>query len=370
MGARKNSKYNSIYTEIRTAIVNERFAPGDQLPTEYELCQKYSVSRPTVTRALNKLQSEGLVHRRSGAGSFVSSALDSSSKPSQLYFGLLIPRLGVTEIFEPICASIAQQSRSNNFHILWGDSGAHGDSPLVEAAEDTCRRYIEAKVSGVFFVPLELVDGHREGNRRIAQMLNEADIPIVLLDADYLPFPERSNSDLVGVDNVQAGYTLTNHLIEHGATRVDYLYRPNSAQTIFARIRGYKCALLDAGIVPSNSWIHEAEPGDADEVRSLLEGGASDIVCANDATAVMLAHTLEELKVRVPKDVRVTGMDDVKYSKYSRVPLTTVRQPCDTIGRLAVTAMMSRLKNRGAEAVTFSAQPELMVRRSSIRESS
>ncbi len=368
MGARKKSKYNRIYEEIRTGIVNSRFTAGEQLPTEYELCREYSVSRPTVTRALNMLQNEGLIHRRSGSGSFVSSLPEASPKSTQTYFGLLIPRLGVTEIFEPICASIAQQSRSNDFHILWGNSAAHGDVSVAEATEDTCRRYIEANVSGVFFVPLELVDGHWEANRRIEGMLNDAGIPIVLLDADYLPFPQRSNSDLVGIDNVQAGYQLTSHLIQQGAARVDYLYRPYSAQTIFARIRGYKCALLDAGVVPSDSWIHEAEPGETDEVRALLKSGATDIVCANDATAFTLLHTLEELGVRVPEDVRITGVDDVKYSKYARVPLTTIRQPCDAIGRLAVTAMMSRLRNPDADPFTISAHPELMERRSSVRE--
>ncbi len=368
MGARKNSKYSQIYEEIRSGIVNGRFRPGEQLPTEYELCRQYSVSRPTVTRALNMLQSEGLLHRRSGSGSFVSSVPAERDQTSQIYFGLLIPRLGVTEIFEPICASIAQQSRANNFHILWGDSAAHGDASVIEAAEDTCRRYIEANVSGIFYVPLELVEGHTEANRRIAAMLEEAQIPVVMLDADYLPFPERSRFDLVGIDNVQAGYRLTRHFLEQGATRVDYLYRPYSAQTIFARLRGYKSALVDAGIMPEGSWVHEGEPGETETVRALLDTGATDIVCANDATAFTLLHSLEELGARVPEDIRLTGVDDVKYSRYARVPLTTIRQPCDTIGRLAVTAMMSRLNTPDADPFTITAQPELISRRSSQRE--
>ena len=366
MGARKRSKYNHIYEEIRAGIANKQFAPGEQLPTEYELCRQYAVSRPTVTRALNMLQSEGLLHRKSGSGSYVGTVPEQRPETSHMYFGLLIPKLGVTEIFEPICASIAQQSRANKFHILWGDSAAHGNVSVVEAAEDTCRRYIEANVSGVFYVPLELVEGHREANRRIAAMLEEANVPVVMLDADYLPFPQRSRFDLVGIDNAHAGYRLTRHFIDQGAERVDYLYRHNSAQTIFARIRGYKSALLDAGIVPSDSWIHEGEPGETESVSALLDSGATDIVCANDATAFTLLHSLEERGVRVPEDIRLAGVDDVKYSKYARVPLTTIQQPCETIGRLAVLAMMSRLRDPDAEPFTISAQSEMMERRSSV----
>ncbi len=44
-------------------------------------------------------------------------------------------------------------------------------------------------------------------------MLERAGIPIVLLDRCFEPYPDRSNFDLVGIDNHRAGYVLTRHLI-------------------------------------------------------------------------------------------------------------------------------------------------------------
>jgi GntR family transcriptional regulator, arabinose operon transcriptional repressor len=74
-------------------------------------------------------------------------------------------------------------------------------------------------------------------------------------------------------------------------------------------------------------------------------------VCANDRTAAGLMHTLLGLGYRIPKDVRVVGIDDVGYASLLPVPLTTVHQPCRDIGVTAMTVMQERL-----------AQPEVPTR--------
>src|SRR5438309_747044 len=78
-----------------------RWKEGDRLPSEAELVRQFGASRITVGRAVRDLQQAGLVERRAGSGSFVRAA---RARPSPgLSFGLLIPDLGETEIFEPIC---------------------------------------------------------------------------------------------------------------------------------------------------------------------------------------------------------------------------------------------------------------------------
>ena len=73
MGARSNgnsAKYKRIYEELREAVAAGRYRQGDKLPSEVELVEQFSASRPTVARALAKLESEGLVQRRAGSGTF------------------------------------------------------------------------------------------------------------------------------------------------------------------------------------------------------------------------------------------------------------------------------------------------------------
>jgi GntR family transcriptional regulator of arabinose operon len=202
---------------------------------------------------------------------------------------------------------------------------------------------VSKKVSGVFFAPLELTPEKDVINRRIAEVLDKAGIPLVLLDRDLVPHPDRSGYDLVGIDNRRAGYTITSHLLQHGCRRVAFVGRPRSAPTVDARISGYKEAMGDAGLAPS---IHRIDPEDAAELKRIMAKGRPDgFVCANDFTAAQLLKTLNALSVSVPDQVRMVGIDDVKYAGLLPVPLTTIHQPCADIGAVAIGAMLQRLSN-------------------------
>ena len=105
-------------------------------------------------------------------------------------YGLLIPRLGDTEIFESICGQISREAERARYSLLWGDISQSAQQNLV--AERTCEPYLRQRVAGVFFAPLELSAGKDEVNQRIASILSDAGIPIVLLDRDLASFPNRS----------------------------------------------------------------------------------------------------------------------------------------------------------------------------------
>ena len=68
---RNFSLYHQIEAILLEQIVTGEFAPGTQLPTEKELCDLYHVSRPTVRQALVGLESQNLVRREQGRGTFV-----------------------------------------------------------------------------------------------------------------------------------------------------------------------------------------------------------------------------------------------------------------------------------------------------------
>ena len=85
------------------------------------------------------------------------------------------------------------------------------------------------------------------------------------------------------------------------------------------------------------------------EDRRLIENILREIepeafVCANDLTAARLMQTLANLGVGVPEEVRVVGIDDVKYAGLLPVPLTTQHQNCGDIGAAALSAMLERLE--------------------------
>src|SRR5262245_53203517 len=92
-------KHRQVYAALWRDIQSGRLKRGDRLPSEAELVRSFGASRITVGRAVRDLQRDGLVERRAGSGTYVKTPY----APRAMSFGLLIPELGETEIFEPVC---------------------------------------------------------------------------------------------------------------------------------------------------------------------------------------------------------------------------------------------------------------------------
>jgi GntR family transcriptional regulator of arabinose operon len=355
--------HRRIYHALERDILRGRWQPGDRLPSEAELVGIFDVSRITVGRAMRDLQAAGLVERRAGSGSYVSRSAHRPA-PGGHSFGLLIPDLGETEIFEPICQGMMSSPLAREHALIWG-SVRGAEATKEERTWQLCRQYIERKVAGVFFAPLELTAGKDEMNRRIAGALDEAGIPIVLLDRTVLPYPERGAHDRVGIDNRRAGYIMTEHMLRLGCRRIAAVGLPDAAATVDEREAGYREALFRSGLNVDAALIRRLDPADPELVGELMEAERPDaIVCANDRTAAQLMHTLFDLGYGVPDDVRLAGIDDLEYAKLLRVPLTTLRQPTREIGAAALAAMLDRVTFRDLPTRDILLQGELIVRRS------
>jgi GntR family transcriptional regulator of arabinose operon len=333
-------KYQQIVEAVKNEILSGRYQPGQKLPSEAALVKRFGASRITVGRALRELRQAGLIQSRAGSGSYVGPA---ASGDEGLLFGLLIPNLGDTEIFGPICQGMSQAPQARKNALLWGNI-----APDPEAKEEQtwelCQQYIAKKVAGVFFAPLERAAANDQTNHRVISALERANIPVVLLDRCILPYPRRSRHDLVGIDHRRAGYMITEHLIKLGCRRIAFVGYPNSAATVTARIGGYRDALFTAGISIANDLVRTIDNDQANDVQMIMETLKPEgIVCANDRTAGHLMHGLIQMNYRIPQDVRVVGIDDVEYASLLPVPLTTVHQPCKEIGMAAVAAMLERV---------------------------
>lgn len=353
-------KYKQVYSALWREIQSGRLKRGDRLPSEAELERRFGASRITVGRAVRDLQSAGLVERRAGSGSYVTTPRSAAA----LSFGLLIPDLGETEIFEPICQGMMSSPLAREHALVWGSPHGGGASK-DERAWQLCSQYIDRGVSGVFFAPLEVASPKEDVNRRIVDALDEARIPVVLLDRTVVPYPRRGHHDLVGIDNRRAGYVITEHLLRLGARRIAFVAQPHAAATVDAREAGYREALYVWEAPVDRALSRRMDPEDGAGVRALMDSSRPDaIVCANDRTAARVMRTLLRLDYEVPGDVRLVGIDDAEYASLLPVPLTTLRQPTRQIGDAALTAMLERVARRDLPPRDILLQTELMVRES------
>ena len=358
-------KHLAISRKLLADISSGKYGPGDRLPSETQLVKTFRVSRPTIARGLQDLEAEGLIERRAGSGTYVRTT--PAVPPSLRQLALLIPGLGNTEIFELISGELASQARVHGYSLLWGSSTApRADAdPSIEHATELCEQFIARRVSGVFFAPFELTHEKEGASRRLAETLRQAGIPVVFLDRDVLPFPIRSDFDVVGIDNIAGGFLLADHLVKLGCKRIAFVARPNSAPTVDARIAGAREALVRHGLEVPRNWVHIGDPADPKFIRNLTTARQWDaFICANDHTAALLMRSLEQAKLRVPNNVRVVGFDDVKYATLLGVPLTTIHQPCRDIAVTAFHAMLERIAEPTLPARSLMLSPRLVVRES------
>jgi GntR family transcriptional regulator, arabinose operon transcriptional repressor len=332
-------KYLQVYAALRRDIESGRWKAGEQLPSEAELVRAFGVSRITVTRAVRDLHRAGMVERFPGSGTFVSRAQAEVAQS----FGLLIPDLGETEIFEPICQGMMASPLAREHALVWG-SAVRESSSREEQVLNLCQKYIGRSLSGVFFAPLELSPSMDKVNHRVLSLLQEARIPVVLLDRGVASYPMTDSHDLVGIDNHRVGHIGTDHLLKLGCRRLAFVGLPNAAPTVDARAAGFREALLSHGAKVDKSSVLRADPTDSGRIKHLMETLRPEgIVCANDRTAGQLMLTLRDLGYHVPSDVRLVGIDDVEYARLLPVPLTTLRQPTREIGDTALELMLARI---------------------------
>jgi DNA-binding LacI/PurR family transcriptional regulator len=111
--------------------------------------------------------------------------------------------------------------------------------------------------------------------------------------------------------------------------------------------------------------VLRAEPTDAATLSSrIAEKKIDALLCANDLTAAHVMRTLLGLGLRIPNDIRIAGIDDVRYAELLPVPLTTLHQPCGDIGATAIATMLDRISNPHLPARSVLLYGSLVVRQS------
>ncbi len=357
----KKPLYLEIFEYVHGTIAAGAYA-GGRLPTDGQLMRRFHTTRATVAKAMKELERTGLIERRPGAGSFVRPA----DRANGAFVSTLIAGLGDTEFFEPICAQIAQACHACNLSLIWGAT-----SPSMPVDGDTdvealVTRFRSQRVTGVFFVPDELAEAAPDNrNLRLAQAMSAAGIAVVLLDRDVVPFPAQGPYDLVGIDNVDAGFTQARHLLDCGCRRILYVTRPGQLWTKTARIAGYRFALEQAGLGFNPDFVQPGDAADPKFCRSLLRLKPDGIVCFHDPVAIHLVQNFQKLGVAIPQQLKIVGLDDVRYSELLPIPITTLQQPCRSIGIQAADLMVRRLNHDSHPPRRILFDTQLIVRTSS-----
>ena len=358
----KDVKYRAAFETLRREILLGKFDAHEKFPSEGQLCRRFGMSRNTVRLALAELKKAGILATRPGSGTFLSAFARNATG----YLGLILPDYGSGEIFTEICSGISSAAAEEGYSLLFGNTSCANPDIRATQALRLAHDYADRHVAGVILEPVELTPENDRITREILDLFSAKSIPAVLIDRDFVPPPDRSGYDLVGIDNTQSAYLLARYLITRGARELRFFVRPDSAYTTRLRFQGVTVAAFEAGLPWRVTNEVVADPSDRKAVASMFahKHRADAIVCANDVTAVELVKTLHELGLSVPGEVMVAGFDDVRFATLLSPALTTMRQPCEQLAQTAVQTLLQRVRQPELPVRTISLQTHLVVRAS------
>ncbi len=320
-----------------------------------DIAKAAGVSHSTVSRALsnNPLVAEATRSR------IQKIAHDFGYTPNAIARGLVTQRTRtvgviVTTLTDPfageIFRGIEEVAGDNDYRLFLGTS--HAD-PVREV--NLVKGLREWRVDGV------IVASSRVGALYMP-LLKEIGVPIVLINNQQEgPFVQS-----VGVDNIESAAVATRFLIQQGHRVIAYIEGPPEHSSSDDRLSGYQRALAQAQI-PFDPTLVISGNGrfvSGEQVAQLLARSPvpTAIFCYNDLTAIGALRALKSRGLRVPQDISLVGFDDVEFASYVDPPLTTICQPKDEMGRLAMQMLIDLLQGK---AVTNILVPgELILRES------
>ena len=174
----------------------------------------------------------------------------------------------------------------------------------------------------------------------------------------------------VVIDNYQGMYNACIHLIEeHNCQRIAFIRGPEIHQEAELRFNAYKDALLKYKLPMDPTLILVGDffrDGGHNAIKTLIDERKVEfdaIVAANDLMAIGAMEELEIRGIGVPDQVRVIGFDDIKESRYLKIPLATIKQPFFEMGRIAVKKIILSIHQKPLDKITII--PSQMIKRQS-----
>ena len=338
---RKTAKYRFLVETIKEKIRGGAYAPGERMESENRLSEEFGYSRQTVRQALSVLEREGLIERRRGSGTYISSE---SRRPPRGSNVAIVTTYISDYIFPTIIRGIEETLTGAGYSLTLGVTNNH-----VEDEGRILQSLISRKIDGV------IVEGTKTAfpnpNVELYRKLEKMGVPVVFFNSYYRDLP---NAVYVVTDDKKAGRLAVELLLTKGCRRLGGVFKSDDTQG-HGRYAGFSEGLIRNGCSIGDDcvvWYTTAErsrlfrPDNRDYMFERLRG-CDGIVCYNDQIAYGVIDLLTSRGVRVPEDVLVVGFDNSSISEYSPVKITSFAHPKDEMGRIAANKLINML--RGTE---------------------
>ncbi|HVN03842.1 MAG TPA: LacI family DNA-binding transcriptional regulator [Bryobacteraceae bacterium] len=299
-----------------------------------DIARDLNVSVMTVSKVLrnhgdiSKATRERVLQRVRELNYAPNHAAQSLATGRSLSIGLIVPDLE-HPFFSEIAKAIARRIRARDYGLIIASSE---DNPALEQSE--LERMLARQVDAVILASVQTSIASPSFER-----LQESRAPYVLIDREF----PGLDANYVGVDDQAIGKAATEHLIERGCKLIAHLRGPD-VSTAEGRLKGYEEALRKHGMALHPDYVVRVKGGDA---RSEEQGFVAmsrllamprrpdGVFCYNDEVAIGALRAILREGLRVPGEIAVIGVDNIRYADLLRIPLSSIDQNSYRIGERA-----------------------------------
>jgi LacI family transcriptional regulator len=303
-------------------------------------------TRELVRQAAERLGARALDPRVPGAGA--SADASAGTGPGAVY--VHCPYV-LSDYFGLIVSSIAETLDLHDRRLILGaGTASHRPAGLASLPEDP------AVAGAILLLPPE------PGEQ--LEALRTRGFPFVVVDPMT---PMRPDIAAVSAAHTAGARSVTAHLAALGHRRIGVINGPSEWLPSHARLIGHTSALAEIGILAEPELVRSIEPTmrhgyEAARELLALSRPPSALVAFNDKAAVGALRAAAEQGLRVPEDLSVTGYDDIDLGRSTTPAITTVRQPLEEMGRMAVSLLMRLISGHTVDTLHIELATQLVVR--------
>jgi LacI family transcriptional regulator len=325
-----------------------------------DIARKAEVSYATVSRALNGkygVNSEtrerilAIAREMDYSPSVIARGLVGSRSYT---IGLILPDI-TNPYFPAVAAGIEARAQELGYSVFLSNCSWNR-----EREANYIKLLAHRKVDGIICAPIGSSVDYETDNS----------LPMVFVSNA----PKNTSRSSVVIDNIRGGYLATKHLIDCGYASIGFIGVSEHGMADNDRLEGYRMAFrrygreIDARYIKFGDFRQQTG---YNIIRRLIgeQSYPEAIFAENDVLAIGILHGIKDSGLRVPEDIAVIGFDDISFSSYQEIQLSTIKQPKEQMGRSAVELLIEEIESgeeSGAPRRVI-LEPELVVRNSSCR---
>ena len=334
--------------------------------TIYDIARQLDLSAGTVSRGLNNHPGLNILTKKristlaKELGYRTNTFASNLRKQHSNTIGVIVHELN-SNFITSVLAGIEKVTAETNYDLIIGHSSESYKKEMANA-----NNFFHKRVDGL----IASLAFDTENLSHFSPFIKKG-IPVVFFDRVF----ENEEGTKVVINNFQAGYDATAHLIDQGCTRIAHITASLKRNVYAERLKGYQHALLDHQLSYQEEMVVVrglSEEASLDAAQQILKMNPlpDGIFITNDFCAAICMQALKDAGLHIPDDIAIVGFNNDVISKVVEPKLTTIDYPGFEIGEIVARNLVNHLQGISNINLTNTiiVKSELIVRQSSLKK--